>query len=166
MWVALSRRLALKYFGRVDVVGREIELGSALAPQRLTMRVLAVLEDLPSATHFDVELLGSGRSRISAQSEFINNPDPVGNFGFRMHAYFRLAEGASVQRLQSDMPAFLKRHLGAQNRAVDAGMASVQIMPIADIHFAPPAQFMFKPRGTLTAVYAILALAFFFLPVK
>jgi putative ABC transport system permease protein len=151
--VVMTRSLARKYFGDEQAVGQSVEL--ITLGGRAAMRVLAVLEDLPSNTHLDVTLLGSARARFSQQSVSDAAPDSLQSFPFRVHTYLRLAKGADASRLQAAMPEFLKRHF-VGNQGVERGLATLQIMPLADIHFAPPAEFTFKPRGDRSAVYSIL----------
>ena len=152
--IVMTRRLARKYFGRDAPVGQTLELRTPSGVA--TMRVLAVLQDLPSNTHLNVELLGSGRAPFSFLTFLDANPEPpASGVSFRAHTYVRLAKGADPAALQAAMPAFLKRHM-PNNPRIDAEIVKLEVRPIADIHFAPTAEFIMKPRGNLAAVYAIL----------
>ncbi|MEP7311747.1 MAG: FtsX-like permease family protein [Pseudomonadota bacterium] len=152
--LVLTQRLARKYFGRDTPIGQTLEIRTTLGGVA-TMRVLAVLQDLPSDTHLDTELLGSGRAPYSGLTDLDANPDPDTSISFRAHTYLRLAKGASAAELQAAMPAFLKRHR-PNNPGVAAGFVTLEVLPIAAIHFAPSAEFIMKPRGNIAAVYAIL----------
>ena len=73
--LVLTRRMARKYFGTELPLGQTIEID-----REYTMRVTAVLEDLPSNTHLNAEIFASALALP---------PLPEG-FVFRCHVYLRL----------------------------------------------------------------------------
>jgi putative ABC transport system permease protein len=129
--LVLTRRMARKYFGSDLPLGQTIEID-----REHTMRVTAVLEDLPSNTHLNAEIFGSARALP---------PTPAG-FVFRCYVYLRLAPGASAEALRAALPGFVDRHSpGQSGKASDT--RGYSLMPIGDIHLHPTGRFAMKPGG-------------------
>jgi len=59
--IVLTRRLARKYFGRDAPLGEVLQIDG-----QHPMRVTAILEDLPSNTHLDTQIIASGRASFAA----------------------------------------------------------------------------------------------------
>ncbi len=139
--VVLTRRTARKYFGRDDPIGETLELD-----RRHPMRVTGVLEDLPSNTHLNFDLLGSGTSSFS-------NLKPAAGLSERAsgtagYTYFRLAPGADIRRVEAALPAVLDRY-GYIVQERKTGFAAVAILPISAIHLSRGTEnnYLMKPRG-------------------
>jgi putative ABC transport system permease protein len=129
--LVLTRRIARKYFGTDLPLGQTIEFD-----HERTMRVTAVLEDLPSNTHLNAEIFASARAIP---------PTPDG-LVFRCYIYLRLAPGASPDALRAALPAFVDRHpFGQSGRA--SATRGYSLLPIGDIHLHPTGRFAMKPGG-------------------
>ncbi|MHB1206717.1 MAG: ABC transporter permease, partial [Rhodospirillaceae bacterium] len=152
--IALTRRMARKYFGRDDPIGEILEID-----RRNVMTVGAVLEDLPSNTHLAAEIIGSGLASFSELTRIDAAPGAHTGEAF---TYFRLAPGASVAGIVAGLPDFLDRRLppprGAPVRTARA-ISHLDVAPIADIHFRPPGLGAMKPAGNLGVVYAVATIA-------
>jgi putative ABC transport system permease protein len=152
--VVLTRTIARKYFGRDDAVGETIEFG-----RKHAMRVTAVVDDLPSNTHLEMQIFASGRASFSSLAAADAKPPPLstGNNEARTKTYFRLAPGASPTELQRALPAFISRHARIE------GIFNLEfpILPIAEVHLRPEASMGSvddtKPSGNLATIYAISA---------
>jgi putative ABC transport system permease protein len=137
--LVLTRRMARKYFGTELPLGQTIEID-----HERTMRVTAVLEDLPSNTHLNAEIFGSARALP---------PTPAG-FVFRCYVYLRLAPGASAEALRAALPAFVDRNSpGQSGKASDT--RGYSLIPIGDIHLRPTGRFAMKPGGDPRLLRAI-----------
>jgi putative ABC transport system permease protein len=137
--LVLTRRMARKYFGTELPLGQTIEID-----RERTMRVTAVLEDLPSNTHLNAEIFGSARALP---------PTPPG-FVFRCYVYLRLAPGASAEALRAALPGFVDRNSpGQSGKASDT--RGYSLIPIGDIHLRPTGRFAMKPGGDPRLLRAI-----------
>ncbi len=131
--LVLTRRMARKYFGEDMPIGKTIEVF-----REVTLRVMAVLEDLPSNTHLTTEMFGSTLALPPLQPGFV----------YRTYVYLRLAPGASHEALRAALPAYVDRNI---RMPASAGKASdlfeFQLVPIADIHLRPAGALNMKPAG-------------------
>jgi putative ABC transport system permease protein len=155
--IVLTRRMARKYFGRDDPIGETIELD-----RQHSMTITAVLADLPSDTHLNFDFLASGKAAFSDLTRLDGlAPFGGGNLAF---TYFRLKPGADIAQLRNAMPAFLDRH-GVTTwlkPATDTGaQITYPLMSIRDVHLSKGMlNFLMKPRGNPTTVYALSVVAF------
>ena len=139
----VTRSAARKYFGEDKPIGRTILLDAGLGgfgpPGRdqagllgyHPMRVLAVLEDLPSNTHLAAQLFASGRAAFSQMSESQRHPNP---FAQNSLTYLRLKPGASPDQVTPRLKAFADHHFpfpggGPSNYAF-------RLDPLRDLHFS------------------------------
>jgi putative ABC transport system permease protein len=144
--LVLTRRMARKYFGSDTPLGETLEVD-----RKTTLTVTAVLADLPSNTHLNTELFGSGVSRDG----------PEGVFAQRAYVYLRLSP-AGVESLRAAMPDFIDRHFpspAALGKTSD--VSKYQLVNLGDIHLYPAAAFAMTPVAdprTLRAIALIGAL--------
>jgi len=95
---AVSERTA-----RDDPVGETLELAHA---EQAT--VTAVLEDLPSNTHLNVNMIASGSSQASAITSLDHTPMPAfGEKSWDSYTYVTLRRGASLQNVEAQLPDLL-----------------------------------------------------------
>ncbi|MEX0618386.1 MAG: ABC transporter permease, partial [Pseudohongiellaceae bacterium] len=148
--IVINESLAIKYFGRTDVVGQSLIVGNQ-APARIT----AVMEDIEENTHL-------------AANGFLSMATAVGFFGpdytrswirQDFHTYVVLAEGYGDEQFQAEMPAFLERHSSDDPNPNTA----LEIMPVTDIHLRSDREFELGANGSMVTVYTFSAVAVFFL---
>lgn len=155
--LVLTRRMGRKYFGRDDPIGETIELD-----RQHSMTVTAVLADLPSDTHLNFDFLASGKAAFSDLTRLDGLPPLRG--GMQAFTYFRLKPGADIAQVRNAMPEFLERHgvTASIKPATDTGAKiTFPLFPIADIHLSKGMlNFLMKPRGNPTTVYALGAVGF------
>jgi len=110
--IVLTRSTAQKYFGNEDPMGQTIDLYNG----RLIATVSAIIEDLPSNTHFDFDLLMSMK---------LLAPFDWGNHYF--NGYFLLAENAD--------PDLVVEKINERIKEKDFGFdAHYYLQSIKDIH--------------------------------
>ena len=135
--LVLTRSMARKYFGEDAPIGKTLlvaqgrEFGPVPQPPH-PMRVLAVLKDIPSNTHLNLQIFGSGRAPWSAMGLDDAHPSP---FNISFLTYVRLRPGASPDRIQAGLRAFDNRHYPGAT----TGSASAQyyrLVALKDLHFA------------------------------
>ena len=160
--IVLTRRLARKYFGRDAPIGGTLELNPAWGPGPSAsdtalfnsphpMRVMAVLEDLPSNTHLKAEAFASGRAAFSKLSMLDRGPSNP--FGQAAYTYMRLRPGASGEAVRAALPGLVARHVPL-GPLQGSGFALV-LTAIADIHLGPGSNLAMKPVGQKAVIATI-----------
>jgi putative ABC transport system permease protein len=138
--LVLTLSAARKYFGEDAPVGKVLELDpnfdttgapaafAAMMSAYHPMRVMAVIKDLPSNTHLNVQIFGSGRAPFSliALDELQNNPQSSLEL-----TYVRLKPGSRIEDVRARLPAFAKRHFAFQGVTV----LHHRLVPLSSIHF-------------------------------
>ncbi len=92
----ITRAFARVLFGREDVVGRTVELRLQAVS---TLHIGAVIENLPSNSHFSYDFVAStfGEARGQDESNALT--------------YLKLRNRANVHALEAGLPDFLRRHM-------------------------------------------------------
>jgi putative ABC transport system permease protein len=144
--IVLTRRRARKYFGEDAPLGKVIEINRQHA-----MQVTAILEDLPSTTHLDTEIIASGRAPFSELAKFDAEGGSKGSDA--VYTYLRLAAGSDVQGLQNALPSFLERHKPAF-APPNVGL-SLSLVPIHAVHLTHVTQKAMKPGGNPATIRAV-----------
>jgi len=116
----LSKRWALKYFGREDVIGEVVKF------EAHEYRITAIMEDFPSNTDFPFDLMLSYET-IKKQSE----ENGWNSIWSDEQCYFLLKEGESIAGIESRMAAFTEKHKGKDRP--DNSMFLIQ--PLTELHF-------------------------------
>ena len=173
--VVITRTAARRYFGEADPIGRTL-----VVDRGRSLKVAAVIADLPAESHLTHQIFASSRSPysiFSRQKAMTNNrPQPFMNFlgtdtpgvgsGFRYdpvraRVYVRLDGPADVERVAQGLSASLRRHAG-ELRMPDDTEPSLHLVPVRALHLYP-----FKgaslgatdARGSLAALTALGAIA-------
>ncbi len=118
-YIVLTRDAAHRLFPEGNPVGKTIEkvkYDGTTAP----MTVSAVIENLPSNTHFSLEAL-------------VPDPPVKKALNFRAYSsvsqYVLLKKGSNIANLERQMPAFLKRYGLEKN----AGLVNIRFLPLTDV---------------------------------
>jgi putative ABC transport system permease protein len=137
--LVITRSIARRYFGSdtpigqtllVDgnpgVIPRLIDLIGGMHP----MRVMAVIEDLPSNTHLDAQVFAAARSAFSLLTLEDRQPSP---FNITTTTYAKLKPGASIEAVRARIKAFAnRRYTAVPGRA---SFVNFQFMPLDGLHF-------------------------------
>lgn len=151
----ITRAIARKYFGKDNPIGETMDVRVVQdAAVAHTVRITAVLQDLPVETHWSAQVFLSGKA---AFSDFA--PDAAqtcatcfGAGGNR--TYLRLKPGASIAELQKAMLPHFFQHQGfAQGTATDKSYA-FSFVPISSLHHRPDILQMEKTAVDPALVYA------------
>jgi putative ABC transport system permease protein len=153
--VVLSRDQARKYFGREDVLGETLTLDGTEI-----VTVTAVMENLPSNTHFDFGMLAS-----------VVGPDAWRKRGAdQVFIYLRLAAGASAAEWEQRFPDHFNRIIpNRPNPAFPAAKMPSdffegRLIPVTSLHFSTMLYLgasqthipgLLKPAGNRTALHAL-----------
>jgi putative ABC transport system permease protein len=138
--LVLTLTAARKYFGEEAPIGKVLQLNPNFdttgAPAAFTammssyhpMRVMAVIKDLPSNTHLNVQVFGSGRAPFSliALDELRNDP-----YSSLELTYVRLKPGSRIADVRARLAAFDKRHWAPKGVTI----LHHRLVPLSSIHF-------------------------------
>ena len=139
--LVVTRRFARELFGREDVLGEAVELRN---PR--TLHVGAVIEDLPSNTHFAFDAVTSTTSDEQGRS---GNP----------YTYVLLRPGADVREVQRRLPDFVRRHVSETvgNQPLWK-IIELRLVALRDIHFLPPGVSDMKAPSDRRTVSALVVI--------
>ncbi|MCD9019940.1 ABC transporter permease [Parachryseolinea silvisoli] len=115
----ISQKWARRYFGREDVVGQSVVYDS------VEYSITAVMEDYPSTTDLPFDLMLSYntiRQEMLAQG--------WGNLADHNNCYVLLREGESRERIEAQLPAFVKKHKGDDH----GREGSFIVQPMKEVH--------------------------------
>lgn len=116
----ISTKLALKYFGDEDVLGKIVEVEGD------QYKITALMEDYPGNTDFPFDLM---LSYITIKSEREKNG--WHSIWSDEQCYFLLNGEAAVDDIQARMSEFTDKYLGEEN--IDNSLFFIQ--PLSEIHF-------------------------------
>ncbi|MEM9984480.1 MAG: FtsX-like permease family protein [Bacteroidota bacterium] len=144
--VVLTESLALRYFGRTDVVGERLES----AGDSVSLLVKGVIRDSPPNTHLKVKFLLSYVTMEAALGESPDNWD--GNNTF---TYLKLTSPAAYGAFEAKLEA-LNEKLNQEEK-----LASERVIaqPMRDIHLYSDKSFEAEINGDATSVYFLFGVA-------
>lgn len=125
--LVLTRSAAERYFGDEDPIGRTILYNSS-AP----LVVTGVIEDVPSNTHFQFQVLVSFR----AVEQQLGETFMTTNFGSNnYYTYVKLKEGVDIREFESQLPGLIDSQFAAAPRGQLASQFNIlHVWPITSIH--------------------------------
>ena len=148
--IAISKKTALTYFGTVNAIGKEIEIQEQFSGSNESYTVTAVMEDFPTNSHFNADLLLSltDKQDRDKQSEKYN-------YGIN---YILTQKGTQS--------ALLKKSIDAHWKTIDAYWTRINneektdqlsdIMPIKDIHLYSHYPDELSMNGSITSVIILI----------
>jgi putative ABC transport system permease protein len=158
--IMLSDKMAEKYFNKENPVGKVLR-----ANNQYDVKITGVFKTFPSNSHFHPEFLLSFATlndenvygRENLRTNFGNN-----SFG----TYLLLPENYNTERLTSQFPAFLDKHM-AGDAPADAPKPSTWtnlfLQKLTDIHLHSQLDSEFEPNSNITTIYILAAIAVFIL---
>lgn len=150
----LTETTAKKYFGDQNPIGKTLEggaTGGRAAPGLYT--VTAIMEDVPSNSHFSFDALMSMSSFRQSWPEVF---DQWGYVDF--YTYFVLLEGADIAQLETKSQAFLKR-----NYPWDVGSYSIRFERMLDAYLHSTADRQPGVNGSVQNLYIFAIIGLFIL---
>ncbi|MBN1301893.1 MAG: ABC transporter permease [Melioribacteraceae bacterium] len=156
-FVVLTERMAKKYFGSENPVGKMIN-----ADNYFDYMVTGVVKEFPSNSHFHFDFLLSLSSENDSRS-----PVWVSN---NFYTYVVLREGSSVDDLNNKMKTDLVKYIAPQleeitgigwEQQLKQGLRyHYQLRPMKDIHLYSNLNGEIEPNSSITYVYIFLIIAF------
>jgi len=163
--VVITRRIARKYFGKDLPLGETLQVQRATRfqaggfpaaePPWHTLRVTAVLKDLPSNTNLSTEIFASGRSAYSTFAMINEQPSTLYIRPF-VYTFVRLSPKQTKADLQRILPLVVKPELEARDRLIPGTTYAYHAVPLSEAHLTPPGVTFdtIKPVGSRTVSYA------------
>lgn len=105
--IVLTRSKAMRYFGKLDVVGALLPIKVYDGNKDFVMQVSGVIEDIPRNSHLQFDLLGS----MSTTTEMYGEFDQYWNFNW-VQSYVRIPSEADMEALKAKVPDFFDEQLG------------------------------------------------------
>ena len=141
--LALSEKLAEKYFGENDALGQVIEVGGA------PFTVGAVYKNMPPNSHFHADLLVPFSSLPASK----NIQWGSANYG----TYFLLHENSSLATLDDKVNKKLQEDINMPMTADN--YMKVNFIKVTDIHLYSDAAMEIQPKGSVTYIYIFISIA-------
>jgi putative ABC transport system permease protein len=149
--VVISQTTAQRYFGSEEAVGKVFEVDD----RSYQLQVSAVMEDMPSNSHFHFDFLISAETakQIAPAQLFTN----IGWDSQRV--YVKLAEGSDPQVMESRFPQFIDANLGFFTKE----NFKLFLQPLPDIHLTSNLGLELEDNGNMTHIYIFSVVAIFIL---
>lgn len=122
--VVITRRRAMRYFNRVDVVGETLRYN-----ENIMLQITGVIEDYPNTTDLPLDLIFS----ITTHDQYVK--EAAENWGGNysgLHCFVKLPEGVTQEAFEARMAGFDARHRGEKYKE---GYER-KLQPLADMHYA------------------------------
>jgi putative ABC transport system permease protein len=147
--LVITRTIAHKYFGNENPLGQSLQV--RVRPDAdVSMRVLAVIDDLPGNTHFNFRMVASAKASYAPQ-RYVDTDDRTSSFVAGSHTYFRLRDGATSARIEADVRNFLERHYPHTGGAA----VNLDILPISRVHLSPSGRSALSPTTSPRTLWTL-----------
>ncbi|MEM7551256.1 MAG: FtsX-like permease family protein [Bacteroidota bacterium] len=145
--VVISEKLAEKYFGTHDVLGRSLQIKTEFSSEFFEYEVTGILKNIPLNTHLKFDML---ISHETVQSFGITDEWDGGN---NTYTYLLLEDNFDLKRIESQISKMLETH---KNNLTNRGF---RIEPIADIHLYSKKTFEPEANGDARTVKLLFGVA-------
>ncbi|MFO7863106.1 MAG: FtsX-like permease family protein, partial [Salinivirgaceae bacterium] len=144
----ISRTAALRYFGYIDVVGKELTIENSYK-----VKIDAVVDDWPESSHFRFSVLVSMETLREQRGgelsdSWVNNP---------CWTYIKLSSTHDTKYLQKHFPEFVHNHFSPSLRDNN----KLLLQPLADIHLTSNLEYEIEPNGNIVYIYIFGGIALF-----
>ena len=143
----LTERTAKIYFGEGDPIGKTILLDNSKE-----LVVTGVMENIPSNTHFDFDILVSMESH-----DWVKEAEENLWSGIVFHTYIKVRPGTNLKELSSKMNYYLD-HFPEDPNGEGVNM-KINLQPVADIHLKSHLKWELKPNGNITYIILFITIA-------
>jgi len=153
--LVISERIAAKYFGREDPVGKTLRINDR------DFRVTGVMADWPRSSHFAADLLGSMTTLESIpvwRERFFDNW-----VRHEFYTYLLLEEEAAAAGVEAQLPGFIEKHAAAEVKEALGEKLSSRLQPLTAIHLRSHLQLELAPNGDIRYVTIFSVIAAFIL---
>lgn len=152
MAVVLTQGKALEYFGKTDVVGRDIYFETEQGP--FTFHITGVIQDFPIQTHFRADFLASFRSMEQVMPWYDSWYYP------QMHTYLLARPGTNEAALQRQVNVEAVKSHPAR---IKDGERTYFLQKVTDIHLHSHLGQEWEANSSINIVYLFSTIAAFIL---
>lgn len=148
----ISQRMARKYFGDQDPVGKVLELD-----KRLSFIISGVFKDIPASSHIKPDFVFSFSSLFQLRGKAFYETT-WGSEG-EYYTYLLLAKGTHPGQLEAKLPALIEKYMGSATNE----RAEFWLQPLRDIHLHSHLGNEAEANGSALLVQFLLIIAGFIL---
>lgn len=153
----LTNKIAIKYFGKENAIGKVIESGSGRQ-----YKVTAVIENLPENSHLKFEgLLSTSTLAKAVGEEEFNSMEPERFWNIGVYTYILMNENSSIQSIHNKFPEFYDKYMKSVGESFNASF-SLLSTPLSEIHLNSNLA-SDLPTGNSSYVYIFSIVAIFIL---
>lgn len=147
--MVLTKTAAKKYFRDEDPIGKSINVNN-----KYEFKVTAVLDDVPSNSHFKFDILLSYPTWTEwVKREFIETWWNTG-----MYTYITLRPGADPNQVEKKVPSVVNAKVGEELRKDNLGF-HFQLQPLKSVHLNSNVRLEAEPNGDAQTVSALTIIA-------
>lgn len=136
----VTRSLALKYFGKLEVIGKEIQITHQQLDSALRYTIVGVMEDFPAASHFHADVL------TTIPDMTVNN-----SWGY---TYYLMQEGTDVEALRKTIQDFWDENMQDQEGFV---RTELHFQKLTDIHLYSHKTREIEPNGNVRSLILLIS---------
>ena len=164
--ILLSETMARKYFGRTDVLGKQLVVKDPSLFQ--SYEVSGVFEDYPTNSHLILDYLVSYRTlgKFIQQVWGDTTNATETNWGwYDFYTYLELHPDTRAEQFRAKLPAFVDKHINAPRRERGGSntVNAIDILSLRDIHLHSNVNQEAEVNGSGWAVSVLFLSAFFIL---
>lgn len=148
--VVITESTARKYFRGEDPIGRTLNF-----EDRFDLRVTAVIEDVPTQSHFHFDFMAS----LSSVRAFYGGRLPRTWVWNPCWTYFLLEPGVDPADLEASFPKFIQKYF----YDAEKDNISLYLQPLKDIHLKSRLDYEIEPNNSLASIYILSGIAVFLL---
>jgi predicted permease len=124
----MTQKVARKYFGTEDAVGRVIRMASGNT--KVDFRVAGILKDIPANTDQKQQIYFSYTNLKDYNSRYANDSSWTSTSS-SMNCYVKLKPGITAAVVDKAFPTLVKKYFDAE----DAKATIFKLQPLSDVHF-------------------------------
>ena len=143
--IVLTEKMAKKYFGSEDPLGKKINLSGSRENRFEDYTVTGIMRNLPEASHFQINFLISFRS-------------PEDRAGWA-YAYLQIKPNTDPNNLEQKFPDFIEKYAGEGN----SENLFLHLIKLTDIHLHSHLAREIEPNGDILHVYIFSIVGIFIL---
>jgi putative ABC transport system permease protein len=134
----VSRSLAIKYFGSLDVLGKELEITHQQTDSAMRFTVVGVMEDIPPNAHFHADILTTLPNMVVNES-----------WGY---TYYLMKEGTDVEALRAEIQAQWDANLQQGQLPI-----TLHFQKLTDIHLHSHKTREIEPNGNVRSLVLLIS---------